>query len=86
MRPDSFPQHTEPASPIAIAYHTSQKFMKFILRLINEEYVGFLDPREQYTLAATESETWRVFVLRQEDERVVEARYWEMVEERWFSD
>ena len=61
--------------------------MKFILRLINEEHVGFLDPREQYTLAATESETWRVvFVFRQEDERMVVARYWEMVEEGWFSD
>ena len=60
--------------------------MKFILRLINEEYVGFWDPREQCTLAATESETWRVFVLRQEDERMVKARYWEMVEEGWFSD
>ena len=35
------------------------KFMNFILRLINEEYVGFLDPREQYTLAASESEMWR---------------------------
>ena len=55
--------------------------MNFIPRLINEEYVGFVDPREQYTLAASESETWRVFVLRQEDERMVEAKYWEMVEE-----
>ena len=60
--------------------------MNFILRLINEEYVGFLDPREQYTLAASESEMWRVFVLRREDERMVVARYWEMVEEGWFSD
>ena len=60
--------------------------MNFILRLINEEYVGFLDPREQYTLAASESEMWRVFVLRREDERMVVARYREMVEEGWFSD
>ena len=45
--------------------------MKFILRFINEEYVGLLDPRDQYRLAATESETWRAFVLRRYEERLV---------------
>ena len=60
--------------------------MEIILRLVNAEYAGFLDPREQYVLAATESGTWRVFVLRQEEEQLVETRYWEMVEEGWFSD
>ena len=62
------------------------KFMKFILRFINEEYVGLLDPRDQYRLAATESETWKAFVLRRYEERLVVERYWEMVDEGWFSD
>ena len=61
-------------------------FMKYILRFINEEYVGLLDPRDQYRLAAPESETWRAFVLRRYEERLVVERYWEMVDEGWFSD
>ena len=38
--------------------------MVFVTRLINELCVELLEPREQYTLAATESETWWVSVLR----------------------
>ena len=54
-------------------------------RLINSEYEEFLDPREQYTLAATGPETWWVFCLRQEHQQEVDARYWEMVQEGWFN-
>ena len=60
-------------------------FMIHFLRFINEEYVGLLDPRDQYRLAATESEMWSVFVRRYEERLLVE-RYWEMVDEGWFSD
>ena len=38
------------------------------------------------TLWPQQSLAWRVFVLRQEEEQMVEARYWEMVEEGSFSD
>ena len=40
--------------------------MNFISRLTNEQHVEFLDPREQYTSAATESEKSWVFFLRWE--------------------
>ena len=56
------------------------------LRFINEEYAGLLDPRDQYGLAATESEMWSVFPLRRCEERLLVERYWEMVDEGWFSD
>ena len=56
------------------------------LRFINEEYAGLLDPRDQYRLAATETEMWYVFTLRRYEERLLVERYWEMVDEGWFSD
>ena len=59
--------------------------MQFLIRLINDHYVEYLDPREQYRLAATETETWWVFVLRKERQQEVDERYWEIVEEGWFS-
>ena len=60
--------------------------MVFITRLINELYVELLEPPEQNTLAATESETWWVSVLRYERQQKVDERYWQTVEEGWFSD
>ena len=56
------------------------------LRFINDEYAGLLDPRDQYRLAATESEMWSVFALRRYEERLLVERSWEMVDEGWFSD
>ena len=55
-------------------------------QFINEEYAGLLDPRDQYLLAATESEMWSVYALRRYEERLLVERYWEMVDEGWFSD
>ena len=49
--------------------------MQFFTRLINDDYV-----------AATESGTWWVFVLRYDCQQEVGERYWEIVEEGWFSD
>ena len=69
-----------------ITGHSGQECMDVITRLINELYVEFLYPCEQYTLAATESQTWWVFVLRYERQQEVDDRYWEMVEEGWFSE
>ena len=60
--------------------------MQFLTRLINDHYVEYVDPREQYRLAATKSGTWWVFVLRYERQEEVDERYWEIVEEGWFSD
>ena len=56
------------------------------LQFINEEYAGLLDPRDQYRLAVTETEMWYVFTLRRYEERLLVERYWEMVDEGWFSD
>ena len=49
-----------------IDFHNRRCLMILIhfLRFINEEYAGLLDPRDQYRLAATESEMWSVFALR----------------------
>ena len=49
--------------------------MDFITRVINEQCVEFLEPREQCRLAATESETWLVFILRYERQQEVDERY-----------
>ena len=51
--------------------------MEFLIRLINDHCVEYLDPREQYR--------W-VFVLRYERQQEMDERYWEIVEEGWFSD
>ena len=60
--------------------------MQFLIWMINDDYVEYLHPREQYRLAATESGTWRIFVLRYERQQDVDERYWEIDEEGWFSD
>ena len=80
--------HSTPSRPCQLRSRTTptRSSWKSFCDWSNAEYAGFLDPREQYVLAATESGMWRVFVLRQEEEQLVEARYWEMVEEGWFSD
>ena len=60
--------------------------MEFITRLTHALYPEYLEPREQYLLAATEPGTWWIFALRAEEERLVEERYWEIMDEGWFSD
>ena len=58
--------------------------MEFITRLVHALYPEYLEPSEQYFLAATEPATWWIYALRAE--RLVEERYWEMMDEGWFSD
>ena len=60
--------------------------MEFFTRLIHALYPKYLEPREQYFLAATEPATWWICALRAEEERLVEERYWEMMDKGWFSD
>ena len=74
-----------PAALNFITGHSGQERMDFITRF-NELHVEFLCPREQYTLAATESQTWWVFVFLYERQQEVDDRYWEVVEEGWFSE
>ena len=60
--------------------------MEYITRLIHALYPKNLEPREQYFLAATEPATWWICALSSEEERLVEERYWEMMDKGWFSD
>ena len=57
-----------------------------VMRLFYDSYVDLLEPREQYTLARMEYQSWEKFVISFEDKLLVNERYWEMMEERWLSD
>jgi hypothetical protein len=46
-----------------------------------------LDPTDMKSWAKITKATWKVYdTYEREEEAIVERRYWEMMEEGWFSD
>ena len=72
--------------PFWLQYPPVQDGMDTVVRLFCDSYLELLEPTEQYTFARTHYRSWLKFVISFREKMLVNERFWEMMEECWFSD